>query len=148
MKTVFAKHKDTKDTKEFGRLHIDEVFVYYDMPLIFSLINPLGYRYICIFESEDVESETYLLVPISFIRYQQLVSNTITIREIFEKPEMGEVLAVNIRAGGVDSCFLSSEEVLHRNLPPADEYLDIKESYTKSELIRKSEEKDFGIIPF
>lgn len=134
------------NTKEFGSLYIDEVFVYYDMPLIFSVINILGYRYICIFESEDNKSETYLLVPVSFSRYQCFVSNRIPIRELYENPEMGKVLAVTINASGVNSFYLSNEELKNRNLPPENEYLDIKESYTNNELLRASFEKRCGIV--
>lgn len=133
------------ETKEFGPLFIDEVFVFYDMPLIFSAINPLGYRYICIYESDNTESETYLLVPVSFSKYQKFISNEIPIREMFECPEMGDVLCLSIYADKYESNYLSKDQLMQKNLPPVGEHLDIKGSYTRNELIRASSEKRCGI---
>ena len=39
-------------TEQYGDLEYDEIFLYYDGPCIFSVKNKLGYRFICLLESE------------------------------------------------------------------------------------------------
>lgn len=132
-------------TKEYGELQFDEIFHYYDGPLFFSVINALGYRYICMLESECDEFDRYLLVPVSFVRYQKFIRNEITIRDMFVSPEMGGVLSVSFYDNETKTQFINDETLETMNLPPLEEYLDIKESYTVDAILRKANESNCGL---
>lgn len=137
---LFAK------TDEYGILLYDEVFIYYDGPCVFSVKNILGHRYVGILESITDEYDRYILVPVSTARYIELVRNNITIREAYLSSELGGVFCLDRTSTEISSTkLLNKDDLLNCNLPPENEYLNFKESYTASELISKSEEQKVGI---
>ena len=81
-------------TDKYGALKYDEIFLYYDGPCIFSAKNKLGYRFICLLESESPELDRYIVVPVSTERYYAFVRNKWPIRRLFTMPEQGCVFAV------------------------------------------------------
>ena len=132
-------------TKEYGELLFDEIFHFYDEPIFFSVINPLGHRFVCALEYECDEFDRFLLVPVSFVRYQKFVRNEITIRDMFLLSEMGGILAVCFYGDEIKTQFVDKDTLSTMNLPPIGEYLDIKESYTAEEILRKAHESNSGL---
>lgn len=131
---------------KIGELYFDEIFLYYDGPCIFSLKNKLDHKFISILESEDDECDKYVVVPVSISRYRDFVSNQIPIRQVFSKSETGEVLLISIPVNAEPEIVsIVSSEIDSLNLPEETEFLDIKESYTKEELLIKSNEERRGI---
>lgn len=123
-------------TKEYGKLFFDEIFIYYDGPCLFSVKNQLDHCFIVLLENINENSTKYLLVPVSYSRYIDLVSNRITIKDAFVKSETGEVFTITF--SGEDNLIVSkldSSNLNDLNLPEEGEYLDLSHSYYREQLI-------------
>lgn len=134
-------------TKNYGDLVYDEIFLYYDGPCIFSLKNKLGYRFICLLESETQEFDRYIVAPVSVERYVKFVRNEWSIRHIFTFPEQGGVFAVEFRADGVNIKYdINIADIEKMNLPDDNEMLEYNGSYTTNEILLSSVDKNIPIL--
>lgn len=69
-----------------GHLTIDEVFIAYDGPKLFSCYDEYGSFYLAAFVDEDDEAEIYLYTAISPARLETLRSGKTSIRQAFTSP--------------------------------------------------------------
>lgn len=133
-------------TEQYGDLEYDEIFLYYDGPCIFSVKNKLGYRFICLLESESSEMDRYLVVPVSIERYNAFIRNNWPIRNLFTEPEQGGVfLATFVQ----DDSFITSvneSEIERLNLPDSSEMLEFNDGYTTKEILLNSADKNIPIL--
>jgi hypothetical protein len=70
-----------------GSLSLDEVFVSYDGPQLFSARNAAGQRYLAVAVDEEGDVAVFLWVPVSAGRYMALRSGLTPLREVFLEPE-------------------------------------------------------------
>jgi hypothetical protein len=84
-----------KDTI-LGNLEILEVYEFYDKPCLFSCKNISGQIFITVWIDETSYSNSWLYVPISLRRFQQIVSGGIDLRSSFLNAEDGFVFNVSI----------------------------------------------------
>ncbi len=133
-------------TAEYGQLYYDEVFWYYDEPCIFSVIDILAHKYICLLENEMDNGRKYVVAPVSISRYSQLVRNQISIRKIYTKPEINKVFSLVVKNESVKIEELTIDIIEKLNIPEDDIYLDIKDSYTYNDLLSESAEKNVPIM--
>lgn len=133
-------------TDKYGDLRYDEIFLYYDGPCIFSVKNKLGYRFICLLESETSELCRYIVVPVSIERYYAFVRNNWSIRRLFTMPEQGGVFSVTFGDNGPSVASLEIAEINSMNLPDDNVMLDYNGSYTSKEILLDSAEKNVPIL--
>ena len=133
-------------TTQYGELKYDEIFLYYDGPCIFSVKNKLGYRFICLLESEDILFDRYLVVPVSMERYNIFIRNQWSIRNLFMQPEQGGVFSVTFFEKKQEIALVAEEELQKMNLPEEQEMLEYNGGYTTQEILFNSAEKNIPIL--
>ncbi len=71
------------------RLIPDKILIYYDIPQLFTAIDQVGARYICLNVESETEYATYIAVPVSVEKMNALVLGTIDLRKAFQVSETG-----------------------------------------------------------
>jgi hypothetical protein len=85
------------------KIKLDEIYEYYDIPLLFSANDKDGNIFICLFAEETDVHLKYICVQVSEKVFRNLESNTKDVRSIFEFPaSMIYILHLN---------HLSNEEI-------------------------------------
>ena len=130
----------------YGDLFYDEVFLYYDGPCIFSVKNILGYRFICLLESEEDSFDRYLVVPVSIMRYNLFVKNNWSIRNLYTQSEQGGVFTVTFYTNRTKIINVTLAEIEQMHLPKENEMLEYNEGYTTKEILLDSTEKGVPVI--
>jgi hypothetical protein len=72
-----------------GDLAVDEVFIDYDGPRLFTCTDEYGSVYLAVFADEDDDFEIYVYVEISPTRLDALRNGQATFRQAFENPLHG-----------------------------------------------------------
>ena len=120
---------------KYGELEYDEILLYYDGPCIFSVRNKLGYRFVCLLETESENADRYLVVPVSLERYNLFIRNNWSIRNLYTQAEMGGVFSVTFSHGKEIINEHSLAEIEAMNLPDANEMLEFNGGYTTREIL-------------
>lgn len=131
---------------KYGELEYDEILLYYDGPCIFSVRNKLGYRFVCLLETESENADRYLVVPVSLERYNLFIRNNWSIRNLYTQAEMGGVFSVTFSDGQEICSEHSLTEIECMNLPEANEMLEFNGGYTTKEILVDSAEKNVPIF--
>lgn len=71
--------------------NIDDVFIFYDRPILFTYHDGLGIRWLVQLEDGDDESETWMLVAVKDARWQKILDGEIDLHDAFAKAETGHV---------------------------------------------------------
>src|SRR5690349_8042282 len=77
-----------------GTLHIDEIFDYFDAPILFLARNELGYAFLGMSVEKTAGYEIFLYVPVSADRLLAIRTGLVSIRFAFTNPESGTVLEI------------------------------------------------------
>jgi hypothetical protein len=89
-------------------LHILDVLVYYDRPLLYTCRNGAsGQAFLVLFADESETDETWLYAPLSDARMAAILAGDVTLKDAFTKSEGGAVYAERVRA--TDGARLSLE---------------------------------------
>jgi hypothetical protein len=88
---------------QMGDLQLEEVFLDYDGPKLFSCRSRTGQWFIAVFVDEDNTSETYLYMPISHERLLAVRSGQLPLRVAFSSPEDGIAYGVRRYLDRADS---------------------------------------------
>lgn len=114
---------------QLGVLSIQDVFVEYDGPKLFTCINEWGQLYLAIFVDEDDSSETYVYAPQSAGRMRDLAAGRISLRDATVKPSGPHVWIVRrlLEATGAEVKSIPASELPESWLHPADAFLDAYE---------------------
>lgn len=99
---------------QLGDLILEEVFLDYDGPKLFSCRDPVGQRFIAVLVDEDEDSETYLYVPISADRLAAVRSGRLTLRSAFASSKDGTAYSVRTYLDRVDA---DVEALAHGEIP-------------------------------
>lgn len=107
----------------------------------------LKHRFVCLLETEADNYNRYIVAPVSFARYRELITNMIPIRHVFTKSEAGGVFTIKLDSNITSEIALHSiDDIESMQLPIDSEFLDIKESYTSNEILLNSYEKNVPIL--
>jgi hypothetical protein len=68
------------------RLKLNETYIYYDFPILFSALDEGGNVFICLFAEETDSHLRYICVPISQSIFMELEHNQRDIRSLFIQP--------------------------------------------------------------
>ena len=74
--------------------YLDMVYLEYEQPELFSVVNAVGASFLVLLTSED--ENTWLMSPISTIKLRKMEYGEINIREPFVSPELGYVLRIKL----------------------------------------------------
>jgi hypothetical protein len=77
------------------KLKINETYIYYDFPVLFSALDEGGGTFICLFAEETDSHLRYICVPVSQSAFMELEHNRRDIRPLFTRPEKVFNLLVN-----------------------------------------------------
>jgi hypothetical protein len=69
------------------RLKLNETYIYYDFPILFSAFDEGGNEFICLFAEETDSYLRYICVPVSQSTFIELEHNQRDIRSLFIRPE-------------------------------------------------------------
>lgn len=110
----------------FETLRTEEVFIYYDRPLLFSCRDAVGTAYLAVLVDEpDDGPETWLYVAVSDERYDAVRTGRIDLRTSFGRPENERAYLVDVPQDGsqVKSRVVQASDVPDEWLPSPDQYL-------------------------
>ena len=85
-----------KNFTQLGNLEIIEIYEYYDQPLLFSCQNAIGQKFLAVLIDETDTVETWLYVPVSENRLNEIRSGKIDLHDAFSKAEDNQVYRVCI----------------------------------------------------
>ena len=92
-----------------GKLRIETVFQFYDIPRLFSCINNSGTKFLALSIFDDYESFKWLYLPVSADRFSSIVNKGIVLREAFLSPEDGYLMKWNRTFLVNQLCAMSSQ---------------------------------------
>ncbi|AOZ93624.1 DUF6575 domain-containing protein [Paenibacillus crassostreae] len=111
-----------------GKLYIEEMFLFYDEPQLFTCISKFGQRFMVLYVDYTEQDQTWLFAPLTEARLAFAKSNRISLYDVFTKPEdefIWKVIKENnsniAKATQIDPMGISSDL-----LPTEDAYLNWK----------------------
>lgn len=75
------------DEKVLESFKLDEVFVFYDLPRVFTLKTPADAVCLAVWASSSLEKESWFYVPISKEKLNSLKSGSVTLYSAIKNPE-------------------------------------------------------------
>src|SRR5665213_1776292 len=108
-----------------GRLVLDEVFVRYDGPRLFSCSNEAGAHFVGVFVDEDADSETYIYAPASEARLAAVRSGQLDLRSALADPLDGGVFVVRSSGGATETSWRPAADVPPEWLPDENVRLNV-----------------------
>ena len=98
-----------------GELEIEEVFVYFDFPRLFSCKNEKGQIYLALSVEETDEITKWLYVSLSNPRLEKIRWGEISLREAFQNSDGGNAYIVTVPASKFNQSF--SDEISSESIP-------------------------------
>ncbi|WP_027250925.1 DUF6575 domain-containing protein [Photobacterium halotolerans] len=104
-----------------GRLEIYRIYDEYDGPKLFSVVNALQLHYLVYWIDENENGDTWLYVPMSKDRLNELESGNRSLRDAYVYPEENRLFEVYTAYDGSDFSIneYSAETLDPENFPPA-----------------------------
>ncbi|MDR1286538.1 MAG: hypothetical protein LBK08_02920 [Treponema sp.] len=93
------------------RLKVNETYIYYDFPIIFSALDEGGNAFICLFAEETDLHLKYICVQISQTTLMELEHNWRDIRSLFVHPEKVFNLLLNAKSEEPVDVVETSEDI-------------------------------------
>jgi len=150
MKTFLA-------SEQFGNLYIDEVFVFYDQPQVFTCKNVFGHTYIFTYADYDDISDTWIVSPVSGSRLSELKKRKISLYDALTKPEDNSscvfIVKKNHLNHAIDIQKTPVEAISSDLLPERDFYIAVSHEYlpivdNRIVQIATNERRDVAFISF
>lgn len=112
-----------------GRLHMETVYQFYDIPRLFTCSNMAGLRYLVLSVFDDYETFKWLYLPISNDRLSTLISKGLMLRNAFLEPEDGYLCMIESDFDGKTSVHhIFPEQIDDQDLPEEGVYLESTEN--------------------
>jgi hypothetical protein len=108
---------------KLGNLKVDEVFLEYDGPQLFSCIDEIGRRFIAMHAPRDGKIDNWLYVFVSSRRYKRFLAGQISLRKIFERPEDDAVHLVRFVEDLAEVISKRPRDIVEAYLPDKDSFL-------------------------
>ncbi|WP_052750310.1 DUF6575 domain-containing protein [Arsukibacterium sp. MJ3] len=111
-----------------GKLRIETVYQFYDIPRLFSCSNNSGTKFLALSVFDDYESYKWLYLPVSIDRLATIISKGFMLRRAFLLPEDGFLYKVESNFEGDSSVLrIFPEQIDEEDLPDEGVYLESKE---------------------
>jgi len=119
---------DLPQGTHLGKLSIEEVFHFYDVPRIFTCTNNSGARFLVLSTFDDYDEYTWLYLPISVDRINTLLAKHIDLKAAFVSPEDGFLYFVETsRSQPAKVTYIFPEQISEIDLPNSDAYLETQQ---------------------
>jgi hypothetical protein len=108
-----------------GKLQIEDIFLFYDGPRLFSAVNGADQRFLINCLDAGEREEFWVAVAISARRLSALKDREMPLRDAFTFPELGSVIWFSTSAGGelIESEIVDPSKLTDLVLPDAGAYL-------------------------
>lgn len=131
MKKLFLKGND----RTIPTLYYDMVFVESTRPILFTCKDDKDSYYICSCYIADGEKCQWLVVPTTCERLLELLTNQITIRQIFDRDEKNGFLVTALAGEGTPTAkTIAIESVSPEILPTAGYYMEAEPEEFEQEI--------------
>lgn len=129
-------------TKAFGQLNIEEILVTFDIPLLFVCKDDHDERYLGLCINEEAEEESYLIGKISISSLINMLSNKITMYDIFLAD--GQKMIVKMSNKQLTEQEIKTNELSDDMLPDKGTYYEIWNSKIENyvQKLKKEEETE------
>ena len=107
-----------------GKLVIDEIFIFYEEPQLFTCTNEIDHKYIILLT--DMDDHQWLVVPISEARLSRMKSNQLSVKNAFIEPELKNLWKIQEYDSTLIINKIKIEEIPSCDLPDDDLFLDYK----------------------
>jgi hypothetical protein len=123
-----------------GKLEIIEIYEFYDKPCLFSCGNIAGQVFLVVWVDETSYSDSWLYVPVSRRRLQQVVTGGIELRSAFSEAEDGFVFEITIARNEkkTDVLTISCGNLQEESLPASGEFLNCQSQFVHSLIEKKN----------
>ena len=123
-----------------GKLEIIEIYEFYDKPCLFSCRNIAGQIFLVVWVDETSYSDSWLYVPVSRRRLQQVVTGGIELRNAFSEAEDGFVFEITIASNEkkTDVLTISCGNLQEESLPASGEFLNCQSQFVHSLMEKKN----------
>lgn len=74
--------------------YLDTVYLEYEQPELFSVVDAIGTSFLVLLTNED--EGTWLMAPISTMKLRKMEYGEINIRDPFSNPELGYIIRVKL----------------------------------------------------
>lgn len=106
-----------------GELFYKDVLMYYEKPLLFTAINDLEYLYLCLLSVDEIDSQQWLMAPITFKERKELLNGKKLIKSVFSENKH-LVYLVKCSLGEYQENMILPSNIPHHYLPADDLCLD------------------------
>jgi signal transduction protein with GAF and PtsI domain len=131
-----------------GEVFIEDIFVYYDRPLLFSCVSTYGKTYLVLLIDSDEKSDTWLFSEINLYILNQLIKKIFTIREILKETTNNNYFIVEKFHNEKFAILNTSKQISDDLLPDENIYIEKIFDYPNFELqylnVLKIREKNLG----
>lgn len=111
-----------------GKLHIENVYQFYDIPRLFTCSNKIGAKYLSLSVFDDYETFKWLYLPVSIDRLSALIGKGLKLRQAFLQPEDGYLYMIKSDFdGGASVSHIFPEQIDQDDLPDDGVYLESTE---------------------
>lgn len=98
--------------------YLDTVYLEYEQPELFSVVDAIGTSFLVLLTNED--EGTWLMAPISTMKLRKMEYGEINIRDPFSNPELGYIIRVKLLNDHYIGEMVSPEQIEEKELPYAE----------------------------
>jgi hypothetical protein len=110
-----------------GRLHLLEVWDYYDIPRLFVARSASNANYVVFWTDESPNADVWLYAAVSDLRLEAIRCGRVSLRRVYREPEDGCVFVVSIpREGQAAVQPHRPDEIAIDRLPLEDDFVQIR----------------------
>jgi len=123
-KNILVKWRGSKMNKKLmftlGNVsyYLDTVYLEYEQPELFSVVDAIGTSFLVLLTNED--EGTWLMAPISTMKLRKMEYGEINIRDPFSNPELGYIIRVKLLNDHYIGEMVSPEQIEEKELPYAE----------------------------
>ncbi len=116
---------------KLGQLRLQEIYVHYDFPRLFSCSNEFGQRYLALSIGEKGDEFYWVYVAISTKRLEYILSGELELKKAFRETEDGAILHVTVSSSGDKVIPVLPSEIPDRVLPKDGQTLNLLQKNKK-----------------
>lgn len=111
-----------------GKLHMLEVYAYFDKPTLFACQSLSGQIYLSLWIEDTMDYPRWFYVPLSSKRLIEVKVGNISLRDAFTDPEDGWLWEVRLTSNNASIYRLEPSQINQDDLPEHDAFLNCSES--------------------
>lgn len=110
-----------------GDVFVEEIFLYYEEPLLFSCKNLFGHIFLVNCIDLDEDNKSWLFLPITPIKLEHVKKNRISLHDAFIEPEANFLWLVKKSNSRASAVRINPQDLSTDDLPTKEAYIDIED---------------------